>query len=165
MVIMGLSLRLLNQLGDYTGYALFNKAETSNNRLYVYLEENANKYRVAGNAIIDDNCENEAQTVWQLKSVAEHNTVVNAYPTDNINHVIAAAGMEDKTDAAGFESYLSTYYDANDMTDKIGTAKFGDNAGDWTWTQVEDRDGRGGYRYETAWQHHLGRLRRIGDFH
>ena len=140
-------------VGDYTGYALFNKAETSNNRLYVYLKENGDKYRVAGNAIIGDNCENEAQTVWQLKSVAEHNTVVNAYPTDNINHVIAAAGMEDKTDAAGFESYLSTYYDANDMTDKIGTAKFGGGAGDWTWTQVENRSGSDGYRYETAWQY------------
>ena len=140
-------------VGDYTGYAFYNKDETTNNRLYVYLVEDENKYRVARNATIGNNCADEAQTVWQLKSVAEHNTIVNAYPADNINHVIAAASMEDKTNAAGFESYLSTYYDANDMTDKIGTAKFGDNAGDWTWTQVENRSGDGGCRYETAWQY------------
>lgn len=91
-------------------------------------------------------------TKWTLMSVAEHNDIVSSYPAENINHVITAAELGDKTTADDFETYLSTYYDANDMTDKIGTAKFGDDAGDWTWSQVENRSGVGGYRYETAWQ-------------
>ena len=140
-------------VSGYSGYSFYNKDETTNNRLYIYTKDNSDKYRVAGNAIVGDNCDNEETTIWVLKTISEHNTMVNAYPAENMTNVITAAGMESKTDAAGFETYLSTYYDANDVTSKIGTTKFGEDAGDWTWTQVADWTGSGGYRYETAWQY------------
>ena len=128
-------------VGDYTGYALYNQNLSNNNRMYVYVKGDGNDYRVAGNAIIGDNCTNAEQTVWLFKTVAEHNTIVNAYPTDNINHVISAAGVTEAVEAAGsFTDYLATL-SSQDMTSVIGTATFDSDAGDWTWTVVKGESG------------------------
>ena len=123
-------------VGSYTGYAFYNKnAELgTNNRMYVYVNDNGDNYRVAGNAIIGDNCTNEEQTVWQIQTVEEHNAIVNAYPVQNIQNVITNAGISTTTD--DFSTFLSENYIETDMTSLIGTATFGSDAGDWTWTEV-----------------------------
>lgn len=50
---------------------------TNNNQLvYVYLKEDGNKYRVAGNAIKDDNYTDDAQTVWQFITPEAYNKMI-----------------------------------------------------------------------------------------
>lgn len=127
-------------IGEYSGYAFFNQNLETNNRLYVYVNEgNGDNYRVAGNAIIGDNCANEAQTVWQIKTVEEHNAIVNAYPTENIRNVIMTSDISTTVD--NFNTYMSENYVETDMTSVLGTSSFGSDAGDWTWTQVRGEDG------------------------
>ena len=87
--------------------------------------------------------EESSATVWTLKTKAEHDAIVAAYPTDNINAVIAAASLS--TDAEGFSAYLTANYASKDVTDKIGTAKFAGSIGDWTWTQVRGQDRQPAY--------------------
>lgn len=129
----------LQTVGDYSGYAFINKNLDSNNRMYVYVNDgNGDNYRVAGNAIVGDNCANEAQTVWQIKTVEEHNAIVNAYPTENIQNVITASGIDTTTD--GFEEFMAANYGETDMTNQIGTATFGEDAGSWTWSQVRGQE-------------------------
>ena len=87
-------------------------------------------------------------TVWSLLTDAERDAIVDAYPTDNINTVITAAGIS--TSAAEFESFLATNYIATDKTDLIGTAKFTGSVGDWTWTQVKAQDKQPAYGTDFA---------------
>ena len=47
-------------------------------------------------------------TVWQLKTPAERNAILDAYPSDNKQHIITAASLS--TTTAEFESYLTTNY-------------------------------------------------------
>lgn len=82
-------------------------------------------------------------TVWSLLTDAERDAIVDAYPTDNINTVIAAAGIS--TTAAEFESFLSTNYDSADKTSLIGTATFAGSVGDWTWAEVKHQDNQPAY--------------------
>lgn len=103
--------------------------------LYVYTKDDNDKYACAGNSTMDDNISDWKQTVWQLKTDAERDAIVDAYPTENISNVIAASGVE--TTAANFETYLSENYTAIDHTDKIGTATFSGAIGDWTWTGTD----------------------------
>ena len=138
--------------GDYTGYTLKRINADSNNKVYVYLKEDGDKYRVAANAIIDDNITDWAQTVWQMKSTAERNATVNAYATDNYQNIIDAASLS--TTSADFISYLTTNYAGKDYTDKVGTAKFNSAAGDWTYTGVRtNQSGQPAYgvNYVESW--------------
>ena len=82
-------------------------------------------------------------TLWQLKTPAERNAVLAAYTTDNYQHIITAASLA--TTTAEFESYLTTNYAGKDYTDKVGTAKITDAAGDWTWTGVRGQGGQPAY--------------------
>ncbi len=50
---------------------------TNNNQLvYVYLKEDGDKYRVAGNAIKEDNYTDDAQTVWQFITPEAYNNMI-----------------------------------------------------------------------------------------
>lgn len=92
---------------------------------------------------VADADENRHNYIWQFLSKAEHDAIVSAYPTNNINAVIESAELE--TDAASFASYLATNYAAKDMTSKIGTAKFTGSIGSWTWSEVRARGGQPAY--------------------
>lgn len=83
-------------------------------------------------------------TLWTLKSKAEHDAIVSAYPATNKSNVITAAGIS--TTADGFEAYLAANYAAKDKTASVGTAKFAGAAGSWTWTSVV-----GSATYGTDW--------------
>lgn len=82
-------------------------------------------------------------TLWQLKTPAERNAVLAAYTTDNYQNIITAASLSTTTDE--FETYLTTNYAGKDYTDKVGTAKITNAAGDWTWTGVRNQDGQPKY--------------------
>lgn len=97
------------------------------NYLYVNSTDLGNSsYGVAGNSIIDGSTANItdwAQTVWQVVSVADHNTKVNAYPATNKNNVITAASIS--TTADEFENYLSSNYSAVDESSLISAVVSG----------------------------------------
>ncbi len=83
-------------------------------------------------------------TVWTLKTLAERDAIIAEYPTENINNVITASGAATTADA--FATYLSTNYNAEDLTSVVGTASFAGAAGDWTWTGYwRNQDGQPAY--------------------
>ena len=82
-------------------------------------------------------------TVWTLKTKAERDAIIAAYPAENIENVITASGIS--TTAGEFATYLSENYNAVDATANIGTATFAGSAGDWTWNQVRGQDGQPAY--------------------
>lgn len=79
-------------------------------------------------------------TVWTLMSKEEHDAIVDAYPTANKASVMTAAGKSEED----LDTYVATL-DAVDMTDKIGTATFSGNVGDWTFSKVRNQDGQPAY--------------------
>ena len=113
------------------GYNIKGKDVAGDNYLYVSTVDN---YRVGYKG---------AATVWQLKTPAERNAIVNAYPTDNKNNVITDASIS--TTAAEFETWLADNRAAKDMTSFVGTAKFTNAVGDWTWTGVRAQGGQPAY--------------------
>jgi len=87
--------------------------------------------------------EEASATIWTLKTKAERDAIVNAYPTDNINNVITASGVS--TTAGDFATYLSSNFNSEDKTSEIGTATFASAVGDWTWSQVRGQDNQPAY--------------------
>ncbi|MCR5820549.1 MAG: hypothetical protein K6F94_06370 [Bacteroidaceae bacterium] len=91
-------------------------------------------------------------TVWTLKTTAERDAIIDAYPTDNITNVISASGIS--TTAANFETYLSENYTAVDYTSAVGTATFAGEVGDWTWNatnRTQDNQPAYGTGYAEVW--------------
>ena len=82
------SYELTKVMGGYTM-----KNTTNEQLVYVYLKDNANKYRVAGNAIMGDNCDSEEQTVWQFLTKAERDAIVAQRLADQGTEAFAAAGV------------------------------------------------------------------------
>lgn len=113
------------------GYNIKTKGGEEDNYIHVSADDN---YRVGFKG---------AATIWQLKTPTERNEVLNAYTTDNYQNIIDAANISTTTDE--FETYLTTNYASKDYTDKVGTAKITNAAGDWTWTGVRGQDGQPAY--------------------
>lgn len=83
-------------------------------------------------------------TVWTLKTLAERDAIIAAYPTDNINNVITASGIATTADV--FATFLSDNYNAVDCTSAVGTATFAGAVGDWTWAGYwRNQDGQPAY--------------------
>ena len=87
-------------------------------------------------------------TVWTFMNKADHDAIVDAYPTANKTSVMTAAGKSEED----LDTYVATLT-AIDMTDKIGTATFSGNVGDWTYAPVRNQDGqpRYGTNFCEAW--------------
>lgn len=113
------------------------KIKTASGDLYAKVENGGYGYYV--HAVEGEN----NATVWTLKTKAERDAIIAAYPTENISNVITASGIS--TTAAEFASYLSTNYQATDVTSNIGTATFTNGAGDWTWSGVRGQDNQPAY--------------------
>ncbi len=68
------------------------------NRMYIYLKDDADKYAIAGNAIVGDgedaNCADEAQTVWQFLSQEERDAIVKEKDLLENASAMIAAGYE-----------------------------------------------------------------------
>ncbi len=104
-----------------TGYTLTN---TNNSQLvYVYLKDDANKYRVAGNAIKGDNYTDDAQTVWQFLTAEEWEVIVDKHIDDMNIAAAEAAGIDLETEMEEKESY--------ELTFKTGSK--------WQFTAVRDK--------------------------
>lgn len=93
--------------------------------------------------IVMPTADQSAAAVWQFKTKTERDAMVAAYVTENHANVATAAGLD--VAAEDFLNTLSTAYTAVDMTDKIGTARFAGNVGDWTFTQTKDQGGQPAY--------------------
>lgn len=104
----------------------------------VYLQDKAKAvYIKHDNSVLNVPVASAASaTKWTIMTVAEHDEIVNAYPTDNISSVITNAGISAAATTETFEDYLSNKCKNYDLTSIIGTATFGENAGDWTVTEV-----------------------------
>ena len=103
------------------GFYLRNSGlEAPNNRMYVYTKEDANQYKIAGNATPDDNISDDAQTVWQFKTLAERNEIIAARNEAQEAAAIEAAGLTGKEIVANGEPTVLTF--------KTGSA--------WTFTGV-----------------------------
>ena len=83
-----------------------------------------------------------AATLWQPMTKAEHDAIVAGYVEENYASVIAAAGIT--ATAGDFIGYLATL-NAVDMTSAIGTARFGGNVGEWSFTEVRHQDWQPAY--------------------
>ena len=115
------------------GYNIKGKGTENNHYLYISTSDD---YRVGfkGDA-----------TVWVLKTPAERNTIIDAYPTANKANVITAASLTSKTNAEEFATWLKDNRAAKDKTSSVGTAKITNAVGDWTWTVVRNQDGQPAY--------------------
>ncbi len=125
-----------------SGYAIQDAAKT------YYLTHAAGSF----GEYVTTTAEEAAATVWTLKTTAERDAIIAAYPSDNISNVIAAAGIS--TTAADFADYLDANFNAVDCTSAIGTATFAGNVGDWTWSGYNrNQDGQPAYGtgYAEVW--------------
>lgn len=113
-------------------------------------EANIGNYMAAGSGYESPNYSTvatyaEAAYAWKLKTKAERDAIVAAYPAANMTSVITAASLTSETNAAGFEAYLAANYAAEDKTASVNTAKFTGNAGSWTWASGSDSSGDPAY--------------------
>ena len=79
-------------------------------------------------------------TVWTFMNKVDHDAIVDAYPTANKVSVMTAAGKSEED----LDTYVATLT-AIDMTDKIGTATFSGDVGDWTFSEVRNQGGQPAY--------------------
>lgn len=107
---------------------IINKAEggftltnTTNSQLvYVYLKEDGDKFRVAGNAVKDDNYTDDAQTIWQFLTKEERDAKVAARETAEKAAAFEAAEIAEDAELEEGEE--------TELTFKTGSA--------WTFTGV-----------------------------
>lgn len=106
------------------GYTMTN---TNNGMLvYVYMKEDGDKFRVAGNAIKDDNYSDDAQTVWQLIKPADRDAMIATREAAAKTAAFASAGIAE--DAVLVEG------DATEVSFTSGNA--------WTQTVVREQGGQ-----------------------
>lgn len=117
----------------------------SGDKYYLKTADDTNFAYVTGENIVDPTDAEASATLWTLKSKAERDAIVNAYPAANKTNVIIAASLTSETDAAGFEDYLAANYAAEDKTASVGTAKFTGSAGSWTWTLTSNNTANASY--------------------
>ena len=103
------------------GYYLHNTArDVADNRMYVYMKDDADKWAIAGNAILDDNISDEAQAVWQFLTQAERDEIVAAREAAEKAAAFESASIEADADL--------TEGEATELTFATGSA--------WTFTAV-----------------------------
>ena len=81
------------------GIFLHNTARNvADNRMYVYMKDDADKWAVAGNAALGDNISDEQQTVWQFITADDRNAIIAARNAEAKAAAFEAAGygLEDQ---------------------------------------------------------------------
>lgn len=121
---------------------------TANNEGGYYLKDNNQTcfVKIDGNVTTPTTTQAEA-TVWTLKTKAQRDEIVAAYPTANKQAIITASGVE--TTPAQLEAWLAANRAAKDKTSSVGTAKFAGNVGSWTWTGTRTDISTGAVNYGT----------------
>lgn len=93
---------------------------TNNNQLvYVYLKEDGNKFRVAGNAIKDDNYDNDAQTVWQFITKEDHDAMIAAREAAQKTAAFTSAGIAEDAQVEVAEPALVSFTSGNAWTQTV----------------------------------------------
>lgn len=93
---------------------------TTNNQLvYVYLNDGADKFRVAGNAIKDDNYTDDAQTVWQLVTKEERDIIVARHEATQKTTAFTAAGIAEDAKLEVAEPTLVSFTSGNAWTQTV----------------------------------------------
>lgn len=99
------------------GYTITN---TNNSKfVYVYLKEDGNKYRVAGNAIKDDNYTDDAQTVWQFIKPDAYNDMIAGRIAAEKTAAFAAAEIAEDADVVLGEHVELTFATGHGWTQTV----------------------------------------------
>lgn len=99
------------------GYTITN---TNNSKfVYVYLKEDGNKYRVAGNAIKDDNYTDDAQTVWQFIKPDAYNDMIAGRIAAEKTAAFAAAEIAEDADVVLGEPVELTFATGHGWTQTV----------------------------------------------
>ncbi|UKK50634.1 choice-of-anchor J domain-containing protein [Prevotella sp. E13-17] len=107
------------------GFYLHNSSrDVADNRLYVYTKDDADKWAVAGNAIMGENISDEAQAEWQFLTKDEYNTLIAGREAAAIAAAKTAAGIANDAELVEGE--------ANELTFAAGHG--------WTQTVVRPQD-------------------------
>ena len=112
---------------------------------YLQTKDGANYVKLVDGALLKclmPTTNSAEAVVWQLKTKAERDAIVEGYVNQNYVNVINAAGLD--VTASGFLAELAKYTPV-DKTSAIGTAKFAGSVGSWTYTQVRDQGGQPAY--------------------
>ena len=130
----------------YSGFQFattkFENAVADKKFLYVYVRAGNDQYKCAGNSTEGENIESWAQTVWKVMSKEEHDAIFATYPTQNIQNVIEASGIN--TTAEKFDTYMNNLYTPTTLQD---TYLF--EASDYT--SVRGQDNQPVYNTENKW--------------
>lgn len=102
-----------------------NRATAADNRMYVYMKDDADKWAIAGNAIVGDNVGDEAQTVWQFVTAEQRNAIIAANAAAQKTAAFTAAGIA--------EDATLEVADATELTFKTGSA--------WIYTAGPNKGG------------------------
>ena len=105
-----------------------NRATVADNRMYVYMKDDADKWAIAGNAIVGDNVGDEAQTVWQFVTAEQRNAIIAANAAAQKTAAFTAAGIA--------EDATLEVADATELTFKTGSA--------WIYTAGPNKGGTPG---------------------
>lgn len=84
------------------GFYLRNSGlEAPGNRVYVYMNDDADKFKVAGNAVMGDNISDEQQTVWQFLTADERDAIIFEREAEALQATLEIAGysVEDEVEA------------------------------------------------------------------
>lgn len=115
----------------------FTMTNTNNNMLvYVYTNENGDKYRVAGNAIKGDNYTNDAQTVWQFLTPEERNRMVADRETAAKTAAFEAAGIAENAQVEVAEPTMLTFASGHSWTQTVVRTQGGQPATNGNGTEM-----------------------------
>lgn len=110
---------------------------TNNNQLvYVYLNDGADKFRVAGNAIKDDNYTDDAQTVWQLVTKEERDIFVARHEATQKTTAFTAAGIAEDAKLEVAEPTLVSFTSGNAWTQTVTREQGGQPATNANGTEM-----------------------------
>lgn len=120
------------------GYTLKNTSNSMN--VYVYLQENADKYCVAGNAIKGDNYTDDDQTYWRFLSSEERAAVLTSNNNSDATAIATAAGISGVTSKDNLRVALGRFYNATDKTTSLTNASLRTAWTGWTPNYTAQKD-------------------------
>jgi len=98
----------------------FTMTNTTNSQLvYVYLKEDGNKFRVAGNAIKDDNYDNDAQTIWQFITKEDRDAIVARREAAEKTAAYTSAGISENAQVEVAEPTLVSFTSGHAWTQTV----------------------------------------------
>lgn len=78
------------------GFYIHNTARNvADNRVYIYLKDDADKWAIAGNAIVGDNISDLAQAVWQVVTLAQRDSIIAVRDAAAKKAAFEAAGIRE----------------------------------------------------------------------